>query len=75
MPDAMDHVQAMNDRHTENALRTHARRERTEATTHCQNLDCAEPIASARQALGARLCLDCQQGEEAQAAHFRQWRR
>lgn len=75
MPDEMDRVQAMSDRHTENALRTHASRVRTVAATHCQNLDCAEPIASARQALGARLCLDCQQEEEAHAAHFRQGRR
>lgn len=75
MPDAMDHVQAMNDRHTENALRTHARRERTEGATHCQNLDCGEPIMPARQALGARLCLECQRGEEAQAAHFQTWHR
>ena len=75
MPDAMDHVQAMNDRHTENALRTHARRERTAGASHCQNLDCEEPIVATRQALGAQLCLSCQQAEEAQAAHFRQWRR
>jgi len=28
--------------------------------TCCANLSCREPIAPARQALGAQLCLECQ---------------
>lgn len=75
MPDQMDQVQAMNDLHVENALRTHARRERAQGLTHCETLDCGEPIVPARQALGARLCIDCQRAEEAAAAHHRVWRR
>ncbi|GAB3335199.1 hypothetical protein GCM10027359_08650 [Marilutibacter aestuarii] len=75
MPDQMDQVQAMNELHTENALRTHARRERSQGLTHCENLDCGEPIAAVRQAMGARLCVPCQKGEEAAAAHQRAWRR
>jgi RNA polymerase-binding transcription factor DksA len=36
-------------------------------------MDCGEPIAPARQQLGAQLCLECQKAEEAQASHFRKW--
>jgi RNA polymerase-binding transcription factor DksA len=75
MPDAMDAVQSQTDAHLENALQHHANRPRTAGLTHCENLDCREPISEARQAMGARLCVPCGKAEEAQAAHFGAWSR
>jgi RNA polymerase-binding transcription factor DksA len=73
MPDAMDAIQ-------ERALREQAEivgsRPRAAAgLAHCERADCREPIAPQRTALGARLCMDCQQEAEARGAHFRQWSR
>lgn len=75
MPDAMDRLQQFNDDQAEDALKRHADRARPEGLTHCEVADCREPIAPARTALGARLCMECQKAEEAQAAHFRTWNR
>jgi RNA polymerase-binding transcription factor DksA len=74
MPDAMDRVQQHNDDHAEDALRRHAARPRPPGRTHCANLDCGEPIGDARRALGAQLCILCQQAEEASAVHLNRWR-
>ena len=74
MPDAMDLVQQHADDLTSDALTAHAQRPRTVGLTHCEFADCGEPIAPQRTALGARLCLECQQGEEAMAAHQKTWR-
>lgn len=75
MPDAMDGVQQHAADLVSDALAQHAARPRPPGLRHCANLDCREPIAPARTALGARLCMDCQRGEEAQAAHFSAWGR
>lgn len=75
MPDAMDAVQSFNDAHAEDALKRHAGRPQLKGRSHCANVDCGEPIGDARQALGAQLCLPCQQAEEARDAHLAVWRR
>lgn len=75
MPDAMDAVQQHAQQLAEDALQRHASRPVRTGRTSCENADCGEPIHPARTALGARLCLECQAGEEAQAAHFSTWRR
>lgn len=75
MPDAMDRVQQHAADLASDALAVHATRPQVAGRTECANLDCGEPILPARTALGAQLCLDCQQGEEARAAHFTTWGR
>lgn len=75
MPDAMDHVQSMTDVHLENALQHHVNRPRPVGLSHCENLDCGEPISADRQSMGARLCVPCAKAEESRAAHFRTWGR
>lgn len=75
MPDAMDRVQQHVEDLAGDALAAHAQRPRTQGRATCETADCGEPIARARQALGARLCLECQQEDEARAAHFRTWGR
>ena len=73
MPDAMDHMQALNDVHVENALQHHANRPKRAGLAECENIECGDDISPDRQAMGARLCVACQTAEEAQGAHFRQW--
>lgn len=75
MPDAMDRVQQLAQDLAADAVAEHARRPVAAGRTHCANLDCGEPIAPARTALGAQLCLDCQQAEEAARVHQAAWRR
>lgn len=75
MPDAMDQVQQHVDDTASDALRRHANRPRTQGLTHCEVADCCEPIVPARTALGARLCMECQQEQEARDAHLSAWRR
>ena len=75
MPDAMDQVQQHVEDLASDALAAHAQRERRQGLTQCEVADCREPIAPARTALGARLCLECQQEAEARAAHFKTWGR
>lgn len=38
--------------------------------TQCERLDCGEPITAFRQALGARLCIDCAQAAEREAQRW-----
>lgn len=75
MPDAMDRVQQHAQDVAADALAKHASRAAQAGRTHCANLDCEADIAPARTALGAQLCLECQQAEEAQAVHLGTWRR
>ena len=74
MPDAMDAIQRQAEQLAEDAVHQHAQRPRLAGRTSCANLDCGEPIAPERSALGAQLCFECQLEEEARAAHFRTWR-
>lgn len=75
MPDAMDHVQELNEAHTADALKRHAARVLPEGRATCAHADCGEPISDARRRLGAQLCMECQRGEEAASAHLRTWSR
>ena len=77
MPDVIDQIQEMTDRHMENAVRTHARAQanRPPGLAHCEQDDCRMPIATLRQQMGARLCIECATAEEARAAHQAAWRR
>ncbi len=75
MPDAMDRCQQFNADQIEDALRRHADRPQRAGLTRCEMADCREPIAPERTALGARLCMDCQRGEEAAHAHLVHWKR
>jgi hypothetical protein len=75
MPDAMDRVQQHVEDSASDALRRHADRPRTQGLMHCEVADCREPIHPKRTALGARLCIECQQEAEARDAHLSVWRR
>lgn len=75
MPDAMDRVQQHAQDLTADALDAHARRPRPLGLAFCEDEACGEPVTPERQALGARLCLDCQRAAEAHAAHFSRWGR
>lgn len=72
MPDAMDHLQAANDDHVADALKRHAaqRSQARPGLTHCEMLDCGEPIEPKRTACGARLCEDCQRDEDIRAGQY-----
>ena len=74
MPDAMDAVQTFNEEHTADALQRHAQRKVLRGRSHCANLDCDEPISTARQEMGAQLCLGCQREVEARDAHIARWK-
>lgn len=73
MPDFMDAVQDRVLAETEAAIA--AQTQPAEGRTECATAECGEPISPERTALGARLCLDCQRGEEARQVHFRTWGR
>ena len=75
MPDAMDHVQQLNQDLTADALAKHARRQVEAGRMHCINPDCGESIAGARTAMGAVRCVDCQREHESRDAHFTRWGR
>jgi RNA polymerase-binding transcription factor DksA len=73
MPDVMDTIQ-------ERQLREEAeivanRPKPVVGLTRCSRADCGEPIAPQRTALGARLCMECQQEQDARDAHIRHWSR
>ena len=72
MPDAMDAVQADVDARVEDALRRHRAgvAVRAPGLTHCEVLDCREPIDPARTRLGARRCDDCQREADIRARQF-----
>lgn len=69
--DDADRVSDMDARQLSGALAHHARRPRAAGRATCANLDCAAPIASLRQQIGAQLCIDCANEEEARARHMR----
>lgn len=75
MVDDVDRVTAMDERHLADALRARAQRPVPVGLTHCEDVACGAPITAQRQAMGARLCIECAQADEARAAHHRQWRR
>ena len=76
MPDAMDAVQADVDARVEDALRRLRASVRPQAPglSHCETLDCREPIAEHRTRLGARLCEDCQREEDIRSRQYRGYR-
>lgn len=63
MTDWIDRAQELQLRAIEDALAARTAAPAAGRET-CANLDCGEPISPQRQALGARLCLDCQRAEE-----------
>lgn len=77
MPDAIDQMQDVTERHVENALQNHARVQanRRPGLTQCEQDDCRAPIAAMRTQMGARLCVECATADEARAAHQAAWRR
>lgn len=75
MADSMDAVQQQALDAIEDALHRHQARPVIAGRSSCANLDCGEPIHSARTALGAQLCLECQREQDARDAHFTTWRR
>lgn len=74
MPDAMERVQQFAADHAADSLARHADRAKPPGRHTCANLDCGEPISDTRRGLGAQLCMDCAQAEEAAAVHQRTWR-
>ncbi|MCD9097064.1 hypothetical protein [Luteimonas fraxinea] len=77
MPDAIDHMQDVTERHVENSLTAHARAQasRPPGLTHCEQDDCRTAITPLRREMGARLCIECAQAEESRGAHLAAWRR
>lgn len=75
MPDAMDRVRQHAQDVAADALAKHASRPVLPGRAYCANLDCEADIAPARTALGAQLCLECQQAEEARRVHQQTWMR
>ncbi len=71
MGDLMDQVQAQTDAQLANALEHRARRPSRVGLTHCEDIDCREPIAPLRTAMGARLCIDCAKAEEQRGLQHR----
>lgn len=71
MPDHMDRVQ---ERLLEEQERLMQRRT-VELKGRSDCADCGEEILPLRTAMGAQLCLDCQQGLEARQAHLAGWAR
>ena len=74
MPDLMDSVQERLLAEAD-ALQAVRLDRRPAGRTHCSSEDCGEPISPERTALGAQLCIECQRGAEAKAAHFATWSR
>ncbi len=67
----MDRVQAQTEAHLDNVLEHRARRPVAVGRTHCEDVECREPIAPLRVALGAQLCVECAQVEEQRNAQHR----
>ncbi|HVI60109.1 MAG TPA: hypothetical protein VM619_14720 [Luteimonas sp.] len=72
MPDDMDRLQEFNEQAVTDALARHRSTQpaRRSGLTHCETLDCREPIEPARTRLGARLCADCQHDADIRARQF-----
>lgn len=66
--DIIDRAQALQQADIDHALAN--RRPPKRGLTHCENVDCGEPISEQRQQLGARMCIDCARDEEARAAQW-----
>jgi RNA polymerase-binding transcription factor DksA len=72
----MDRIQEFNDDHVADSLKRHqAQRPPRSGLTHCETLDCREPIGVERTAQGARLCDDCQEEHDKRSSHFAAWAR
>ena len=73
MPDAMGQVQQAAVDNVADALARHRANAPTRrpGLTHCETLDCREPIEPQRTALGARLCEDCQREADIRARQYR----
>jgi RNA polymerase-binding transcription factor DksA len=67
MVDEIDRAVAAEERQLADALAHHARRARPQGRATCENMDCGEAIAPMRQAMGARLCIDCAREDERRA--------
>ncbi len=70
MADSIDGVQQFMQDAVDDALQRRAARPVVDGRAVCANLDCQEPIAPARTALGAQLCMECALAEEARARHY-----
>lgn len=76
MPDAMDSVQAFNEDHVQDSLKRHqTNAARRPGRTHCERLDCCEPIRPERTAQGAQRCEECEEEHQRRNAHFAPWAR
>lgn len=71
MGDLMDQVQAQIEAQLANALEHRARAPVRAGLSHCEDVECREPIAPLRTAIGARLCIDCAREEEHRAQQHR----
>ncbi len=72
MGDAIDRAQDLSEALLADALRRQlaSAPSRQAGLSHCENLDCREPIPEARQRLGGRLCDDCQREHDIRAAQY-----
>lgn len=76
MPDAMDVLQAFNDDHVADSLKRHqSTRARGSGLSHCERLDCREPIRAERTAQGARRCDECEEEHQRRNAQYAPWAR
>lgn len=77
MPDVIDQIQDVSERHLANSLqhRERVRANRPPGLTQCEDVDCRADIAPARTEMGARLCVGCQTAEEARGAQHAAWGR
>ena len=66
MPDMVDAIQQRALDEAASLVEAHARRPKPAGLTVCE---CGQGITPARTALGARLCLECQQEQERQQTH------
>jgi hypothetical protein len=67
----MEQLQQFTLDHVADSLARHADRPKLSGRTRCANVECDALISSARQEIGAQLCLDCQQQEEQEAKRGR----
>lgn len=71
MADFMDAAQALNELHTQQALKRHHNRQAPrQGFTRCEIAACREPIEPERTRLGARLCIDCAEEDRLRAAQY-----
>lgn len=67
----MDDIDVAQRRQQEEIDQTLAQRKPAVAgLTHCERMDCGEPITVFRQHLGARLCIDCALAAEREAQRW-----